>query len=232
MTYNEATALLVKGNYGPALALVPEVTDLKHVDQSPGNHPEGNAFVHTILALSYLPPNSDPALAWAVLLHDIGKISTAVRGDDGIIRFPNHHKDGGNMVRNLGPRIGMPPEMIERVSWLVYHHMHLTDVKQWKATTFARFFAKPDAMLLLELFRIDILASHKNLDMWEYCRSRITEIEETPVLVQHVLNGKDLKFMGYPPGRNFRHMLDALDRSGIKDPEEAKEFIKKRFPLT
>ena len=56
--------------------ILPEVYALEDVPQPPDYHPEGDALTHTLLAVRHLPPDPDRRLAWAALLHDVGKAAT------------------------------------------------------------------------------------------------------------------------------------------------------------
>ena len=53
--------------------VLPEISKLKGIPQPQEFHKEGDAFVHTCLALKSLPDNSPLTLVWATLLHDAGK---------------------------------------------------------------------------------------------------------------------------------------------------------------
>src|SRR5262249_30986570 len=57
--------------------LLPEIAATIGCQQSPDFHPEGDVFAHLLLMLKQLPPNADPLLPWAVLLHDVAKPVTA-----------------------------------------------------------------------------------------------------------------------------------------------------------
>jgi len=159
----------------PVATAIPEVVALDSVAQSPGQHPEGNAWKHTLLALSLMPPDPDPVLAWTVLLHDVGKASTATVVD-GVIRFPKHHEVGAEMAAAILDRLGAEPEFRDRVARLVRRHMLLTGVDGWKDKTFRRFAADPDAAILLEFARIDIMASHKDLSSWTAFKERLDAV--------------------------------------------------------
>ena len=53
--------------------VLPEIAATVACEQSPDFHPEGTVFNHLRLMLQHLPPNPDPSLPWAVLLHEIGR---------------------------------------------------------------------------------------------------------------------------------------------------------------
>ncbi|HOV34141.1 MAG TPA: CCA tRNA nucleotidyltransferase, partial [Candidatus Hydrogenedens sp.] len=75
--------------------ILPEVAELKTVQQDPTYHPEGDVLTHTILALQNLK-NPSISLAMAVLLHDIGKKNTITFATDRI-RFPKHEAIGAQI---------------------------------------------------------------------------------------------------------------------------------------
>ena len=58
--------------------LLPEVAALRGVPQPEKYHAEGDAFIHTMLALESVDDDADPRVFWGVLLHDIGKATTTV----------------------------------------------------------------------------------------------------------------------------------------------------------
>ena len=68
--------------------ILPEIDQLKGVEQPKKFHPEGDVYVHTRLVLSHLK-HPDAVLAFASLLHDVGKPKTFRRTKDRI-RFNNH----------------------------------------------------------------------------------------------------------------------------------------------
>ena len=70
-------------------------------------------------ALEYLP---DPyILVMAILFHDLGKAEGEI-----------HVEAGVTLVHAIGRRIGMPEEDIERISFLVKHHMLMTNLSQYR----------------------------------------------------------------------------------------------------
>ncbi|MFZ4394110.1 MAG: CCA tRNA nucleotidyltransferase, partial [Kiritimatiellia bacterium] len=63
---------------------LPEVAAMRHVEQPVAYHPEGDVWTHTCLMLDAIPPPREPAIAYAALLHDVGKPPTLITGPDGI----------------------------------------------------------------------------------------------------------------------------------------------------
>lgn len=75
------------------------------------DHPLASEVIHSI--------QSRRALYVAVLMHDIAK----GRGGD-------HSEIGARLALKLGPRLGLSAEETETVSWLVLHHLAMSDCAQ------------------------------------------------------------------------------------------------------
>ncbi len=103
---------------------------MKGVEQPPQYHPEGDVWIHTRMMLEGLGPGTSPALAWGVLLHDVGKPPTfrsaATTGDR--IRFDGHVEVGVPMAEAICKRLRFSGEDTEQVKALVANHMKFKDV--------------------------------------------------------------------------------------------------------
>jgi putative nucleotidyltransferase with HDIG domain len=99
---------------------LPEVAALRGVLQSDEYHGEGDAYVHTMLAVDALEDDADRRVFWAVLLHDIGKAVTT-RFIDGRWRSRGHEEEGAKLVPGIMTRLGLPGISAD-VTWLVRHH--------------------------------------------------------------------------------------------------------------
>ncbi len=62
--------------FGLLAILLPELVKLKGLAQPTQYHKEGDAFTHSLGSLATLPVNTTATVAWATLLHDIGKAET------------------------------------------------------------------------------------------------------------------------------------------------------------
>lgn len=143
-------------------AILPEVFALSDVPQPPDFHPEGDALVHTLLALRHLPPVPDRCLAWAALLHDVGKALTT-REVRGRLRAFGHDRKGAELAAAVLCRLGMEEGPASDVVWLVRHHMFALSwqVRDEDGLTrnHRRFIADRRFPLLLDLLEVDALAS-------------------------------------------------------------------------
>ncbi len=102
--------------------LLPEVTALRGVPQPEEFHPEGDAFIHTMLAVEAVGDGEDQRVFWAVLLHDIGKARTTFFSD-GRWRAHGHAQASADSVPPVMDRLGLP-ELVVDVAWLVKNHQY------------------------------------------------------------------------------------------------------------
>ncbi|OQY16112.1 MAG: hypothetical protein B6I36_10925 [Desulfobacteraceae bacterium 4572_35.1] len=142
--------------------LVPEVAALKGVQQPPQYHAEGDAFVHTCLAVNSLSDSTDERIQWAVLLHDIGK-SLTTRCVNGRWQSHDHDKIGADMVPTILQRFGKE-QISADVVWLVRHHHFALSwgIQQGKPLSRKqrRFCQHPLFPLLIQVVKADAAASY------------------------------------------------------------------------
>ena len=205
--------------------LLPELTAMKGVEQPPQYHPEGDVWIHTRLMLSGLPAGTSPALAWGVLLHDVGKPPTfrsaASTGDR--IRFDGHVEVGVAMAEAICKRLRFSGEDTDRVKALVANHMKFKDVAQMRQSTLKRFVRQPCFAEHLELHRLDCGASHGKLDAYEVLCKLLAETPPEQVRPARLLTGDDLKVMGYSPGPGFKRILTALEDAQLEGLIQTRE---------
>ena len=106
--------------------ILPEVTLLKGVPQPEEYHPEGDVYVHTLLAMRIADQFvRDPIVKLAVLLHDIGKPRALAKNDG--VNMGGHDAIGARMTRKVGIRLRMSKHDIARLVFLVKNHMRISD---------------------------------------------------------------------------------------------------------
>ncbi|NLV23999.1 MAG: HD domain-containing protein [Deltaproteobacteria bacterium] len=143
------------------VAGIPELAALDGVQQPPEYHAEGDALIHTLLALEAVPADADERVFWAVLLHDVGKAPTTAFLD-GRWRSPGHEAASEKMVPGILSRLGRQ-ELAADVAWLVRHHgFPLSWSKEPLQRLTAhqrRFCAHPLFPLLIAVARADVSGS-------------------------------------------------------------------------
>ncbi|MFY9468721.1 MAG: HD domain-containing protein, partial [Solirubrobacterales bacterium] len=136
---------------GLLAALLPELTDLRGVEQSVYHHLD--AYQHTIEVLERLVElvadpadvfgddadelsalldrplademTSGQALRFAVLMHDIAKRRTRTVFDDGRVGFPGHDREGARMAREICRRFNVSDRFTRFVTTITGHHLDL-----------------------------------------------------------------------------------------------------------
>lgn len=211
--------------------VLPEVARMKGVEQPPAFHPEGDVFQHT-LAMLGLMNNPSPEFAMAVLLHDAGKPQTQTFADR--IRFNYHDKAGALLAKNICERFHFSNASTERIVTLVRNHMRLDAAPSMRPCKLKRFVREPWFPELLELCRLDCLASHGALDTIEWVERYLAEMSPDGLKPPPLIRGDDLIGMGYAPGPLFSTILRIVEDEQLEgrltDRGEALAFVRARWP--
>jgi len=242
---DELTKLLTEGaarrgfelldDSGLLRELLPEVSLMKGVPQPPEYHPEGDVWIHTRMMLDGLPVGVPPALAWGVLLHDVGKPPTfrpaADTGDR--IRFDGHVDVGVRMAEAICRRLRFANEETEQVKALVANHMKFKDVAQMRKSTLKRFVRQPRFSEHLELHRLDCAASHGRLDAYQAVQQFLAATPPEQVRPPRLITGDDLLSMGFQPGPAFQRILTAIEdaqlEGALQSKEQAISFVRRNY---
>ena len=241
-TRDELCRILTGPHRGQALELLratgllrevlPEVDALQGCTQPPNFHPEGDIFTHTCLALDALDPKASPELAFAVLLHDVGKPPTRTESDR--IRFDRHHSVGAEVASALCRRLRFSAAQTAQIADLVACHMQFISVRKMRESTLKRFLRKPNFADHLELHRVDCIASHGNLTNYHFCREKLESLGEEDIHPPRLLTGEDLIDLGYAPGPAFRDILERIENAQLEGDvatrEEALALVRAEFP--
>ena len=213
--------------------VLPEVARMKGVEQPPTYHPEGDVWLHTLGLLEQLEVGCSPTLAWAALLHDVGKPATFRRAER--IRFDGHVEGGGAMGAEICRRFRFSNDETRQTLALVENHMRFADVPRMKASTLKRFFRLEKFSEHLALHRMDCMASSGNLDHWNFARERYESMPEETVRPTPLITGRELIAAGYKPGPSFKQMLRAVEDAQLEgtigSEEDALAFLCERFPI-
>jgi poly(A) polymerase len=221
----ESTGLLAE--------VLPEVARMNGVEQPPQYHPEGDVWIHTRMLLEQLPPGCSATLAWGALLHDVGKPATFRRAPDRI-RFDGHVEVGVRMAEEICRRLRMSNSDTEQILALVANHMRFGDVEKMRASTLKRFFRLNQFDEHLALHRMDCMASHGDLSLYQFAKQRYEAAEPEQIRPMPLMTGDDLIALGYRPGPEFRRMLNLIEDGQLEGTlhsrEEALALIANTFP--
>ncbi len=218
--------------------LLPEVARMKGVEQPPQFHPEGDVWIHTRMMLEGLTAGCATTLAWGVLLHDVGKPPTFAppSGPGERIRFDGHVEVGARMAEEICRRLRFSNDDTAQIVALVANHLRFKDVSQMRAATLKRFVRLPRFEEHLELHRLDCLASHGNLEAYEFVRRFLAETPPDQVRPPRLISGEDLARMGLLPGPLFREILQAVEDGQLDgrltSREQALAFVRSKYRTT
>jgi poly(A) polymerase len=214
--------------------VLPEIAATVACEQSPDFHPEGTVFNHLRLMLQYLPPDADPSLPWAVLLHDVAKpVTASADPKTGSMHFYGHEKIGADMAGEILERLRFPRKQIDEVVEAVRCHMQFKDALQMRKSTLRRLLMRSTFPLELELHRLDCLGSHGRLDVYDFLAGQARELEAQPQIRPPLLTGEDLIALGMKPGPALGALLAEIREKQLQDElktkAEARKWAKARI---
>ena len=201
---------------GLLLQVLPEVAKMKGVEQPPQFHPEGDVWVHTLLLLEQLQSGCEPTLAWGALLHDVGKPATFRVAPDRI-RFDGHVDVGVAIGAEICRRFRFSNDDTRQVLALIENHMRFADAPRMRASTLKRFFRLENFPEHLALHRMDCLAAHANLDIYNFVRASYEAMPEETVRPA-LLAIRPFAHDGFVTRqRLLRTHLRGLDANGVEE---------------
>jgi poly(A) polymerase len=163
------------------------------------------------------------------LLHDVGKPPTFRIAPDRI-RFDGHVEIGEAIGKEICARLRMSNDDTGQIMALIGNHMRFADALRMKQSTLKRFLRLPRFEEHLALHRLDCLASHGDLTIYDYVRDKFTQTPQEQICPAPLLNGNDLLAMGLQPGPSFRDILSAVEdeqlEGKLETKEDALEFVR------
>ena len=227
---NVGRALDLMRDTGLLAQILPEVERMIGVEQPPEFHPEGDVYVHTKLLFEQLH-NPSTVLAYGALLHDVGKPDTFKVAER--IRFDGHVEVGVELADKILRRLRFPNHQRKQIMTLVQTHMKFKDVRKMRENRLKRFLQSEVFPEELEMHRADCLASHGNLENWEFCKKKLQEYSKEEIRPKPLVTGHDLIRLGYKPGPLFKKILTAVEdaqlENKVKNKRAALALIKRKF---
>jgi poly(A) polymerase len=204
---------------GVLAVLLPELEATVAFSQEAGRRHK-DVWEHTKAVVRQAVPR--PAVRWAAVLHDIGKVPTRRFLPGGKVTFHGHAEVGVRMFRR-GParRIRFPPELRERVELLIRHHLRPGQYDASWTDSAVRRFARDMGPILtdvLDLGRADVTSKRAGkrkqcLVMISELSRRIRELADQdarpkplPAGLGHAL----MEELSLPPGKHLAVLRDRL----------------------
>lgn len=122
---------------GALKVVFPELYALKGIEQPAKYHPEGDAWVHTLLVLDEISIYSnDSVTRFGALMHDIGKA---------IEPMYEHPENGALIVKEMAKRLKLPRKYKETGVLAAKYHMYFHKVDSLRASTILKWFGSARA---------------------------------------------------------------------------------------
>ena len=218
--------------------LLPELEATVEFSQEGGRRHK-DVWDHTKTVVLQAVPR--PAVRWAAVLHDIGKVPTRRFLPGGKVTFHGHAEVGVRMFRR-GPakRIRFPAALEERVELLIRHHLRPGQYDgSWTDSAVRRFARDMGPILtdLLDLGRADVTSRRPGkrkrcLRMISELSKRIRDLEEIdnrPKPLPPGLGNTLMAQLELPPGKHLavlRDRLTGLVESGsIEGGRDAEYYV-------
>jgi poly(A) polymerase len=138
-----------------------------------------------------------PAVRWAALLHDIGKVPTRTFTPDGGVHFHRHSEVGARMFEDVARRLRFDKPTKQKLKFLILHHLRPNQYDpSWTDSAVRRFDRELSAHLadLLDLSRADITSARPGKR-----QSALRNISELAARIQQ-LREEDAKLPPLPTG--------------------------------
>ncbi len=220
---NRASALRQMDELGLLNQVLPEIdSDMKGLPQGLPSAPTGDLWQHTLQVIDLLEgpnwPEPGPVsfpLAFAAILHDVGKKRSAAREQD---RYTFHgHEHVGKRLAGLAcRRLKFSNLEANRIEWLVERHQYLSDAPIMRPSRLKPILVHSGIGELLALHRADALASGYTIDHVEFCERILRETPPEELNPPPLLTGDDLIAMGWEQGPMFKKVLDAVREAQLE----------------
>jgi poly(A) polymerase len=213
---------------GLAAAILPEIVPMKGLPQGPPQAPTGDLWDHILRVLDHLGPEASFPLAFAALLHDVGKPRTVGRTPDRYT-FYYHEHVGRRLASEICARLKLSGADTERIEWLVEKHQVLCDAARMRPSKLKVLLVHPGIRELLALHRADALATGTGTEHVDYCEDLLRKWSREDLNPAPLVTGADLIALELRPGPLFKRILDAVREAQldgtITTPEEALAMV-------
>ncbi len=211
--------------------ILPHVSAMVGIPQPEKFHPEGDVFTHTLLMFKMAKYPLSTTLAFGILLHDIAKPITFRLRDR--IRFNRHAFLGEKLSVEILKDLKFSNREIHLISKLVRNHLKFINVKKMRLSRLKRFLAMENFEEHLELHRLDCLASHGNLENYEFCKRKLEEFTTEELKPPRLITGKDLIALNFKPSPLFGKILKEIENlqleEKIKTKDEAISYVIEKY---
>src|SRR5688572_1950188 len=222
---------------GAMAKLLPELEATVDFSQESGRKHK-DVWEHTKQVVRQAVP--DPAVRWAALLHDIGKVPTRTFTPDGGVHFHGHAEVGARMFDPISRRFAFERGQRQKVRFLILHHLRANQyASTWTDSAVRRFDREMSEHLddLLSLSRADITSKRPGrrqelLVQINQLATRIHSLRELDAKQPPLPTGLGTAIserFGIPPSRRIgdlkRALEDACERGDLEERREDAYYL-------
>jgi poly(A) polymerase len=210
--------------------LLPELSACKGIAQPRDYHHEGDVFEHLLQCCRSFQPDHTTDVRLAALFHDISKPQTFSLAER--IHFDEHATASADIAKQILTRWQLPRRRIEKIDWLIRHHMHMSFLELSDERK-AHWYFHPWFAELLQLFWLDVAGTTPSdfslIEAIEQDRHHFLDQHPRPAVP--LLTGEEVMTeLGLRPGaevgRILRELLEAQTKGAISQRQEALTFIR------
>jgi len=217
--------------------VLPEITNLIGFEATSEYHHK-DLWEHTKLAVG--KGKKAPAIRWALLLHDLGKVYTRTV-EDGEVRFHKHEQVSRLLAMGMLYRRRFSRDLRSRILFLISNHMKPGQYEEeWTDSAVRRFMRSSGDMLedLIEISRADISSKNqrkvrRNLQSLGALGERVKQIEyeeSTRIRLPKGLGNMIMEEFGLEPssevGELIAEVKTAIEEGTLKRDRPAEEYLK------
>jgi len=218
--------------------ILPEVDAMRHVPQPLMWHGEGCVFTHTVETIKSIKhENPSAKLLWAMLLHDLGKVTKYDDTGDKI-SFKNHAKAGAEIGKEILKRMKFSTSFIKQVIFAVKNHMIFIDIPKMREGKRRRWLLRDDFAFLLSVLRADLSGSHfgksdNKMDIYHQLKKARKKIKKQfPKKLKKLISGNEImKILNINAGKKVGDVIKKINEMQIlgkvKNEKDAIEFVEK-----
>ena len=218
--------------------ILPELAALKYKPHTPAHHPEApDVFGHVLKALE-VTDTKDPIQQLAIMLHDVGKLTTQNVGKStGHHTYYGHAEEGVKLVEIIARRLKLSNKEREAILFAVGNHMKFHKILQMKPSKVAK---------LVNDDNWDVLKTVAYAD--RAVRSRLTTDDEYEAIIKKAIEIKNkygidkvqkvsnlasgkriMELTGLKPGKEIgkvkKAVMDWIINNGIDNQQEVDDYI-------
>lgn len=218
--------------------ILPEIKNLRGVEQSEDHHAEGDVYKHTLEVLKNAKPTVEDQLA--ALFHDIGKPETqSLVGDS--IHFYGHDEVGSKIAEAILRRLKFDNKTIEQVCSAIKNHMRPISLESASPKALRKFVkdvGEQTYQFVLDLAEADSLGCLPSKNYIPELREKIEKSLSVPIIKNPILNGQEIMdLLNIGPGPKIKEVKEYLlnleeeykEQGKDLNKDEAKTEIIKKF---